>query len=196
MLSLKLFPPARGGGNNFKNMKKEKKSIIDSTEIYSAMYFQCVKKIMPWISEEEDTIVAICVLTGAMYYFTDLTRMIYPYSVQVGYMTCSHYGSGTDATGIVKTGDIRTPQGVEGRRVLLVDEICETGSTLMAAKNILEDMGAADVKTCALITRKDAKQKPDFSAFEMSSDYWLVGFGMDDAGGLGRNAPNVWGFKP
>lgn len=175
---------------------KAKKEIITSSNISSLLYLQCYRHIMPWVAEKQDTVVAVCVLTGGMYYFTDLTRMLYPYTVQVGYMSCSHYGSGTKASGIIKTSDIQTPHGVKGRRVLLVDEIWETGSTLIAAKNILEEMGASEVKTCALITREESELKPDFSAVQMNSDYWLVGYGMDDAGGIGRNSPAIWGFKP
>ena len=175
---------------------KNKKEIITPSELVAIIHAQANRQVLAWINQHPDPIVAVCVLTGGMYYFADLTRLVYPATLEVGHMSCSHYGSGTKASGCVKTSDIKTPNGVKERRVLLIDEIWETGSTLLSAKEILENMGAREVKTCALIAREEAESQPDFSACTMNRKYWLYGYGMDAGGGFGRNLPSVWGFEP
>ena len=78
-------------------------------------------------------------------------------------------------------------------KVVIVDDICDTGSTLARLVRVLNDLGAREVKTAVLIHRvmKDPKFTPDWAAFKYEGPEWFVGYGMDDRNHY-RNLQNVY----
>lgn len=144
-----------------------------------------------------EKLLVIAVLKGSFVFAADLFRALYRAGVplEVEFMSLSSYGSGTKSSGHVRVvRDIETI--VEGRDILLVDDILESGRTLAYAKNLLLERGArrADI---AVLLDKPGKRVVDINAeyvgFECP-DKFVVGYGMDKAHSY-REVPFV-GYLP
>lgn len=133
---------------------------------------------------KSDNLLVVAVLKGSFIFAADLIRALHEAGVspEVDFITISSYRRGTQSSGKVEIlRDIDVD--VEGRHVLLVDDILESGRTLAFAKDLLVARGAADVSTCVLL-RKDVPRavdvEADFHAFDCPPDF-VVGYGMDVA---------------
>lgn len=126
----------------------------------------------------------IGLLKGSFIFVADLVRALdrAGLSPQVEFMGLSSYGSGTTSSGIVQiTADLTAD--IAGRQVLVVDDIVDTGRTMMRIKNLLEERGAADVWTCTLLdkpSRREVDSHADFIGFSVD-DVFVVGYGIDYA---------------
>ena len=138
--------------------------------------------------EAEISIVPI--LTGAMIFCGDLIRHI-PIAMKIGLMTVSSYPGRsirTQGSSVIgqQIGD------VTGRHVLLIDDILDSGGTLKLVKPLVQELGAATVKTCVLL-RKDraaARETPvDYVGFEIPDEF-VVGYGLD-YNDYYRNLPDI-----
>ena len=138
--------------------------------------------------------VAICLLTGGLWFAADLTRALSRRGLHLGFdaLWLASYGDGTESRGRV---EVRAPlqRSVEGRKVLVLDDVYDTGLSLSEAVSILKRAGAAQVLT-AVFARKPASAprsfEPDFVAWEAPPRY-LVGYGLDAAGAM-RSLPGIW----
>jgi len=136
--------------------------------------------------------VLLCVMNGGLIFTGQLaTRLHFP--LQMDYVHATRYReqlSGADLHWRV------TPVTVlEGRTVLIVDDIFDVGETLSAIKTWCEDEGAARVYTAVLIDKQHdrktaALKKADFTAL-YAEDFYLFGYGMDYKG-YWRNAPGIY----
>lgn len=130
-----------------------------------------------------DNLIVVAVLKGSFVFAADLLRALYEvgYSPEVEFMSLSSYGAGTQSLGQVTIlHDIES--GVRGRKVVLVDDILESGRTLAYAKDLLTARGA-QVFTCVLLDkpgRRNAEIEADFVGFTCP-DMFVVGYGMDVA---------------
>ena len=129
-------------------------------------------------------IVAVAILKGSFVFAADLLRALHEagVSVEVDFMMLSSYGAGTTASGQVKVERDVTSE-VAGRRVLLIDDILESGRTVAFAKDLLAARGAASVDLCVLLDKKGRRQvavEADFTGFDCP-DRFVVGYGMDVA---------------
>ena len=126
----------------------------------------------------------VIILKGSFVFAADLIRALERSGVeaQVDFMTLSSYGSATISSGeVVLVRD--TAESVEGRDVLIVDDILESGRTLAFASNLVLERGAASVKTCLLLDKTGKRTVPieaDFRGFEIG-DRFVVGYGLDYA---------------
>lgn len=131
-----------------------------------------------------DRLLVIAVLRGSFIFAADLLRAMYRagMSPQVEFMQLSSYRSGTISSGRVEiTKDIEGD--VNGRDVLIIDDILESGRTLAFAKDLLVARGARRVLTAVLIEKpghRAVQFNADFVGF-VSPDLFLVGYGMDVA---------------
>ncbi len=95
-------------------------------------------------------------------------------------MTLSSYGAGMQSSGTVTLSrDIS--EDVTGRHVLIVDDILESGRTLLFARDLLSGRGAVSVKTCLLLDKTDQREvaiEADFTGFEIG-DQFFIGYGLD-----------------
>ena len=113
----------------------------------------------------------------------DLIRALHDVGLapEVEFITLSSYGTGTVSQGVKIIKDIDSD--VKGRNILLIDDILESGRTLLFAKELMFERGAANV-TIAVLLDKKVKRKEVFEAdyvgFECP-DYFVVGYGMDVA---------------
>jgi hypoxanthine phosphoribosyltransferase len=132
----------------------------------------------------------IGVLKGAVFFLADLMRHL-DIPCEVDFMAVSSYGSSTDSSGVVRIlKDLDAP--LEGRNVLIVEDIVDSGLTLQYLMRTLEARNPASIEVCALLTKPD-RRKVDTPAryvgFEIP-DKFAIGYGLDYAERY-RNLPYV-----
>jgi hypoxanthine phosphoribosyltransferase len=126
----------------------------------------------------------VSVLKGAFVFSADLIRALHDLGVhpEVTFITLSSYGGATESSGLVRMqGEFAA--NVAGRRVLIVDDILDTGQTLAYAKRMLAERGAEEVRLCVLVdkpVRREVQLEPDFVGFTIG-DHFIVGYGIDYA---------------
>jgi hypoxanthine phosphoribosyltransferase len=130
---------------------------------------------------EGKSIVLVCVLKGAFVFLADLARQITA-SRTIEFMAVSSYGSKTTHSGAVRVlMDLR--QSIEGKHVLIVEDIVDTGLTLHYLLDLLGTREPASIRTCALVRKKDRHEVDvtvDYVGFDIP-DVWIVGYGLDYA---------------
>ncbi len=129
-------------------------------------------------------IMIVSLLRGSFVFTADLIRALHFSGVcpQLDFMTLASYGNNTSSSGKVQiTRDII--ESVQGREVLIVDDILESGNTLTFARNTIKERGAADIKI-AVMLEKPGKRKvdidADFVGFKIP-DKFVIGYGLDYA---------------
>ena len=136
----------------------------------------------------------IGVLKGACFFLSDLLRAI-DTRVSIEFMAISSYGSSTRTSGevrIVKDLDV----AIEGRHILVVEDIVDTGLTLSYLLANLASRGAASVKLAALLDKHERRQrevKIDYLGFQIPDEF-VVGYGLDFAERY-RNLPFIGVLK-
>ncbi|MGI6365801.1 MAG: hypoxanthine phosphoribosyltransferase [Bacillota bacterium] len=137
----------------------------------------------------------ICVLKGALMFMADLTRAM-KISLELDFMAVSSYGVSTKSSGVVRIlKDLET--SIEGRHVLIVEDIIDSGLTLKYLLQNLESRKPASLKICTLLDKPSRRQvdlKPDYCGFEIE-DKFVVGYGLDFAEEY-RNLPFIGVLKP
>lgn len=126
-----------------------------------------------------DELLLVGVLRGAFIFLADLSRRL-TIPCRVDFIALSHYEHGATPLGAVRlVMDLRV--AVTDRHVLLVEDILDSGDTLVYLKRMLEARRPATLKTCAL-TRKPERLPPhlqlDYVGFDIP-DRWVVGYGLD-----------------
>lgn len=137
--------------------------------------------LAPRVSEGDWTIVSI--LLGAMPFTTDLMKALARLGIHptLDAIWLESYRDARESSGRISVrADISRP--VEGRGVLILDDVFDTGRTLAFARNHLLSKGAREVITCVLARKPGAAEEGlDHFAFDAPPRF-LVGYGMDDAG--------------
>ncbi|MDA8352120.1 MAG: hypoxanthine phosphoribosyltransferase [Firmicutes bacterium] len=132
----------------------------------------------------------ICVLKGAAPFMSDLVRAIDTH-LEMDYMAVSSYGNSTKSSGVVRIiKDLDTT--VEGRHVIVVEDIIDSGLTLNYLLDLLRRRNAASVKVVTLLDkpgRRTTGLKPDYCGFEVPDEF-VVGYGLDYAEKY-RNLPYI-----
>ena len=132
----------------------------------------------------------IGVLKGAVFFLSDLMRHL-EVNCEVDFMAVSSYGSSTDSSGIVRIlKDLDAP--IEGRDVLIVEDIVDSGLTLSYLFRMLRARNPATLEVCALLTKPDRLKvaiEPRYVGFEIPNRF-VVGYGLDYAE-RHRNLPFV-----
>jgi hypoxanthine phosphoribosyltransferase len=119
------------------------------------------------------------VLAGCLMFLADLVRQL-DLSLRIDFVQASSYRGPTTTSGELVIHPGLAPD-VRGRHVLLLDDILDTGKTLVHLRAHLEELGAASLRTCVLL-RKRGRQlvqiEPDYWGFEIP-DAFVVGYGLD-----------------
>src|SRR5689334_2131905 len=130
------------------------------------------------------------VLKGAVFFLADLMRHI-DIPCEVDFMAVSSYGSATDSSGVVRIlKDLDT--AIQGRHVLIVEDIVDSGLTLQYLLRSLGARGPASLEVCALLTKPERRKVElpiRFVGFEIP-DRFAIGYGLDFAERY-RNLPYV-----
>jgi hypoxanthine phosphoribosyltransferase len=151
-----------------------------------------VKELGREISRDYEgrTLLLVGVLKGAVFFLSDLMRFIET-PVEVDFMAVASYGSATDSSGVVRIlKDLDV--AIEGRDVLIVEDIVDSGLTLQYLMRNLGSRNPRSLEVCALLTKPD-RRKVDlptrYVGFEIANRF-VVGYGLDYAE-RHRNLPFV-----
>ena len=132
----------------------------------------------------------IGVLKGAVFFLSDLMRSL-DVSCEVDFMAVASYGSATESSGVVRIlKDLDA--AIEGRDVLIVEDIVDSGLTLQYLLRNLGARGPSTLEVCALLTKPERRRvelSPRYVGFEIP-DRFVVGYGLDHAERY-RNLPYV-----
>lgn len=135
------------------------------------------------------------VLKGAVIFLSDLLRSI-SIPVAIDFMAVSSYGAATKSSGIVRIQkDLE--ESIEGRHVLVVEDIVDTGLTLQYMLENLSSRRPAGLKVCCLLDKPERRQVqvvPDYVGFRIP-DRFVVGYGLDYAEKY-RNLPYIGILRP
>jgi hypoxanthine phosphoribosyltransferase len=119
------------------------------------------------------------VLKGAVFFMADLVRRI-SVPCEIDFMAVSSYGSGTDSSGVVRIlKDLDA--SIEGRHVLIVEDIVDSGLTLSYLIRNLEARGPASLEVCALLTKPERRRADivcRYVGFEIPNRF-AIGYGLD-----------------
>ncbi|MBR1607469.1 MAG: hypoxanthine phosphoribosyltransferase [Clostridia bacterium] len=139
--------------------------------------------------------VVVCILKGAVIFFADLLREL-DLPLDIDFMAISSYGSSTKSTGVVKlVKDL--DRDVNGRDVLVVEDIVDSGMTLSYIKSELLHRGASSVRIATLLdkpARRRVNLEVEYSCFNIP-DAFVVGYGLDYDEKY-RNLPDVGILHP
>ncbi|HHY42172.1 MAG TPA: hypoxanthine phosphoribosyltransferase [Thermoanaerobacterales bacterium] len=145
--------------------------------------------------KDSDDLLLVGVLKGAVVFMADLIRHI-DLPLNIDFMAVSSYGSSTESSGVVRIlKDL--DETVEGKDLLVVEDIIDSGLTLSYMCDILKSRKPKRLKICALLdkpSRRKIDLKVDYLGFEIP-DYFVVGYGLDYAGKY-RNLPDICVLKP
>lgn len=141
-----------------------------------------------------DHLVLMALLKGGVVFISDLMRKI-PLKLDIDFIQPSSYGDSTSSSGVV---DIKMFPKMDfaGKRLLVLDDILDTGRTLKRVKDILLEKGATDIRTCVLLDKKARRKveiEADYVGF-MVDDFFVVGYGLDYADHY-RNLPYIGVLK-
>ena len=176
----------------FKQYEDLEKVLVTKDEIA-----QKVKALGKQITEDYQgkSLIAVCILKGAVVFFSDLIREI-DLPMDLDFMAISSYGSSTKSTGVVKlVKDL--DRDVYGRNVLVVEDIVDSGMTLSYIKKELLHRGASSVRIATLLdkpARRRVELEVEYSCFNIP-DAFVVGYGMDYDEKY-RNLPDVGILHP
>jgi hypoxanthine phosphoribosyltransferase len=119
------------------------------------------------------------ILKGAVFFLTDLMREL-EISTEIDFMAISSYGSATKSSGVVRIlKDLDQP--IEGRHVLIVEDIVDSGLTLRYLLANLGGRNPASLEVCALLSKREARvvEVPvRYVGFEIPNDF-VIGYGLD-----------------
>ncbi|MHC4380674.1 MAG: phosphoribosyltransferase [Planctomycetota bacterium] len=172
-------------------MKRYRHRTVLGKEELSAALDGLAERLIPRLGEDEIT--AIPVLGGAMIFAADLVRRL-PAGLVMDFIRIQTYGNSTSPEKAAKPDWTPNPANVEGRHILLLDDILDTGRTLTEARRfLLDEMGAAKVTIAVLIDKPVRRAVPieaDEYAVQFLEDLFLVGYGLDFQGRY-RNLPHL-----
>ncbi|HOT93259.1 MAG TPA: hypoxanthine phosphoribosyltransferase [Anaerolineae bacterium] len=144
---------------------------------------------------DADRPVLICILKGAFMFLADLTRHL-TFRHELDFMEISSYGRGTTSTGAVRILlDLATD--VQGRNVIIVEDIVDTGNTLTYILRNFAARKPASVRVATLLSKPSRRQievPVDFIGFEVPDEF-VIGYGLDFAEQY-RNLPFIGVLKP
>jgi hypoxanthine phosphoribosyltransferase len=130
--------------------------------------------------------VLICVLNGSIHFFSDLTRMM-SIECEIDFLRLKSYSGQDNSGGVQCLKELELD--LKGKRVYIVDDICDTGETLIEALIKVNSRMPADVKVVTLLRRSTSPVTTDFCGFEIG-DEWVYGYGLDN-NGLARGLKDI-----
>lgn len=137
-----------------------------------------------------DIPILLCVLNGSIMFTSELMKRL-DFNCQIVSIKLTSY-EGTSTTGNVRQA-MGLTSDIKGRRVIIIEDIVDTGNTIVELKNILEEQGAASSQVCTMLLKPDAYTKDiplDYVAMEIPNEF-IVGFGLD-YDEIGRNLRDIY----
>lgn len=132
----------------------------------------------------------ICVLKGGAFFMCELAKRI-SIPVSLDFMSVSSYGNGTTSSGIVRIAK-DLDESIEGKNVLIVEDIIDSGRTLYYLMDILRKRHPNSLQLCTLLDKPERREKDvkvDYVGFAIPDEF-VVGYGLDYAQKY-RNLPYI-----
>jgi hypoxanthine phosphoribosyltransferase len=132
----------------------------------------------------------VCVLKGGVFFMCELAKRI-TVPVSMDFMALSSYGNGTESSGKIKIKK-ELDESIEGKDVLVVEDIVDSGRTLSFLIEELQSRNPASLQLCTLLDKPDRRVvdiKADYTCFEIPDEF-VVGYGLDYAQ-RHRNLPYI-----
>lgn len=157
---------------------KEKVDVLISEKEIENRILEIADRINKDYEGEELTL--ICVLKGGVMFMCDLAKRL-NLNVRLDFMSVSSYDSETKSSGVVKIiKDL--DDSIDGKNVLVVEDIIDSGNTLSYLMDILKKRGLKSIKLCTLLDKPSRREKKDvfvdYVCFEIE-DKFVVGYGLD-----------------
>ena len=174
-------------------MKNDIKDILFSEEMIQQRVTQLGTQLMQDYAGK--SIMMIGVLKGCFMFLADLVRHI-DLECEIRFLTASSYGFSSVSSGKVNI-DREIDFDVEGKEVLLIEDILDSGITLTALRAFVAKHKPASLKVCTFLDKPERRQLPitaDYTGFECPNEF-VVGYGLD-YGERYRNLPFVASLKP
>ena len=128
---------------------------------------------------ENKEVTTICVLKGGIMFMSDLVKSI-TQPLTMDFMAISSYGNETSSTGVVKIiKDL--DESIEGKNVLIIEDIIDSGRTLSYLLKLLEERSPNSVKICTLLDKPERRivdVKVDYVGFSIPDEF-VIGYGLD-----------------
>lgn len=128
---------------------------------------------------EGKKLLIVVILKGGFIFAADLLRAI-SIPVEIDFMAVSSYGSGSKSSGVVKIlKDLN--QSIEGKHVLIIEDILDSGNTLSHLVKLLKTRNPADIKICAMLNKPDRREadiEVQYMGFDIPDEF-VVGYGLD-----------------
>ena len=155
----------------------EKIRVLIPEEEIEKRILQMAKDISEFYQGEPVHLVSV--LKGGVFFTCELAKRL-SIPVSIDFMSVSSYGNGTKSSGVVKViKDL--DEAIEGKHVLVVEDIVDSGRTLSYLMEMLKDRGPADVKLCTLLDKPERRVvdvKVDYTGFQIPDEF-VVGYGLD-----------------
>lgn len=173
--------------------------IIEEVLIDEAQLQTRIEELGAQITEEynkSDEVIMVCVLRGAFVFMADLAREV-DLPVVLDFMDVTSYEGGIETTGDVRIiKDLE--ESIEGKDVLIVEDIIDTGLTLQHVIKMLKTREPASIKICTLLDKPERRTQKqvevDWNGFEIPNKF-VVGYGLDYQEKY-RNVPYIFVPKP
>ena len=143
---------------------------------------------------KEEAILVICLLKGGVVFCADLIRTVCV-PLELEFIKCASYGDGQTSTGTVHI-ELDVGRSIEGKNVLIVEDIVDTGITMNKILNLLQKRNPKTLKVAALLSKPSRRQESvsiDYLGFEVE-DKFIVGYGLDSRGLL-RSLPYIGALR-
>lgn len=158
-------------------MKKENRKVLLDDEAIARRVAELAEQISA--DYEGEKVLLICVLKGAVIFTSDLMRRL-KIPVEIDFIAVSSYGSDTASSGVVRIlKDLES--SIQGKDVLIVEDIVDTGLTLNYLRKNLLSRQPRSLKVVTLLdkpARRRVEFTPDYCGFEIP-DHFVVGYGLD-----------------
>ena len=151
-----------------------------------------IKKLGEQISRDYEgkEVHIICILKGGVFFACELAKRI-TVPVSLDFMQVSSYGNQTKSTGVVRIKK-DLDDTMEGKHVIIAEDIIDSGKTLHYLIPVLEQRNPASIKLCAMLNKPDRREvdvKIDYLGFDIPDEF-VVGYGLDYAQKY-RNLPYI-----
>ena len=157
-------------------MDRVKKVLISEEQVISK-----VKELGARITEDYKgkPLLCVCILKGSLLFTADLIREI-NLPLEIDFMAVSSYGNSTESSGVVRIlKDL--DQSAEGKNIIIIEDIIDSGLTLQYLLNNLKSRKAESVKVCTFLDKKEKRKVdivPDYVGYEIPDEF-VVGYGLD-----------------